>query len=90
MDIENYLDITGDAFSAMRVLAEGALTLLEDHAGSLNRLATQAGMEETRTALNDVCGAMYAIRRHIRDLQAAHLKHLIDSPEIDECNEVGN
>lgn len=84
MDMETYLDITGDAFSEMRVLAEGALSLIDDHAGTLNHLASEAGIEEARTALNDVCGALYTIRKHIRELQAAHLKHLSDSTEVNK------
>lgn len=84
MDMADYLDVTGDTFSDLRVLVEGALSLIEDYTGSLNRLATEAGMEEARTALNDVCGALYTMRQHIKKLQAAHLKHLLESPETDE------
>lgn len=38
MDMADYLDVTGDMFSDLRVLVEGALSLIEDHTGSLNRL----------------------------------------------------
>ena len=87
MYMADYLDITGDTFSDLRVLVEGALSLIENHTGSLNRLATEAGMEEARTALNDVCGALYTMRQHIKKLQAAHLKHLLDSSEAEETPE---
>lgn len=87
MDMADYLDVTGDTFSDLRVLVEGAISLFEDYTGSLNRLATEAGMEEARTALNDVGGALYSMRQHIRKLQSAHLKHLLDSSETDEHTE---
>ena len=38
---EDYLDISGELLSEMRLLAEGAITLFEDDIGSLNRLAIQ-------------------------------------------------
>ena len=41
---QDYMDITGDALSDMRVLVEGAISLFEDHTTSLGKLATDAGL----------------------------------------------
>lgn len=71
---EDYLDISGDLLTEMRLLVEGAITLFEDETGCLNRLATEAGQEEARSALNDIGGALYLMRRHIKHLQLEHHK----------------
>ena len=71
---EEYLDISGDLLSEMRLLVEGAITLFEDDTGCLNCLATEAGQEEARSALNDIGAALYCMRRHVIHLQAAHHK----------------
>lgn len=73
---QDYMDITGDAFSDMRVLIEGAISLYENHTSDLCELASQHGLDEARTALNDVGGALYTMRQHIRKLQEAHLQHI--------------
>ena len=71
---EDYLDISGDLLSEMRLLVEGAITLFEDETGCLNRLATEARQEDARSALNDIGSALYLMRRHIKRLQAEHQK----------------
>lgn len=81
---QDYMDITGDAFSDMRVLIEGAITLYENYTSDLSRLASQHGMDDARTALNDVGGALYAMRRHIRKLQSAHVRHTLESLDSDD------
>lgn len=68
---ENYLDLSGDLLSEMRLLVEGAVTLLEDDTPPLMRLARDHDEAEALSALNDIAGALYAMRRHIRRLQAA-------------------
>ena len=78
---EDYYDITGDAFSDMRVLVEGAIVLVENYTGCLGRLATEAGNEEARTALNDVSGALYSLRKYIKRLQVAHVQHIMQSDD---------
>ena len=77
---EEYLDISGDLLSEMRLLVEGAITLFEDDTGCLNRLATDAGQEEARSALNDIGGALYLMRRHIKRLQVEHHKAATQVP----------
>lgn len=77
---EDYMDISCELLSEMRLLVEGAITLFEDDTGCLNRLATEAGQEEARSALNDIGGALYLMRRHIKRLQAEHHKAAMQSP----------
>ena len=78
---EDYMDITGDAFSDMRLLVEGAISLFEDYTNSLGKLATDAGLLEAKTALNDIGGALYSLRRHVRHLQSAHMQHVVQTVE---------
>ena len=77
---EDYLDISGDLLSEMRLLVEGAITLFEDETSCLNCLATEAGQEEARSALNDIGGALYLMRRHVKRLQAEHHKAATQAP----------
>lgn len=79
---EDYLDISGDLLSEMRLLVEGAITPYEDDTGCLNRLATEVGQEDARSALNDIGSALYLMRRHIKRLQAEHRKASIFSSPI--------
>ena len=77
---ENFLDISGDLLSELRLVVEGSISLFEDDIGCLSRLATQADQEEARSALNDIGAALYLMRRHIRRLQAEHYKASAQSP----------
>lgn len=71
---EDYMDIASDLLSELRLVVEGAVTLFEDDACPLTRLAKQAGAEEALGALNDIGAALYLMRRHIRRLQVEHYK----------------
>ena len=82
MNIEDdFMWVAGNAFSEMRLLVEGAITLFEDDAGVLCRLAREAQKNEAQLALNDIGTALYAFRNHIRTLQAAHHKAATQEPE---------
>ena len=75
MNIEDdFMWVTGNAFSEMRLMVEGAITLFEEDAGVLCRLAINAEEREAHSALNDIGTALYSFRNHIRTLQAAHHK----------------
>ena len=69
---EDYLLITGDAFTDMRLLVEGAITLYEDDAGSIMRLLVGDDHREVRYAVNTIGQALYHLRDHIRKLEMAH------------------
>lgn len=75
MNIEDdFMWVAGNAFSEMRLMVEGAITLFEDDAGLLCQLARDAQNSEAQLAFNDIGTALYAFRNHIRTLQAAHHK----------------
>ena len=78
---DDFLCVTGDHFSEMRLMVEGAITLFEDDASVLCRLAREAQKNEAQLALNDIGTALYAFRNHIRTLQAAHHKAATQEPE---------
>ena len=76
MNIEDdFMWVAGNAFSEMRLMVEGAITLFEDDAGVLCRLAREAQKNEVQLALNDIGTALYRI------LQAAHHKASTQEPE---------
>ena len=69
---EDYLWITGNAFSEMRLLIEGAIVLYEGDASSLCGLFVKADMPEARYAFNDIGTALYELRRHVEALEREH------------------
>ena len=77
---DDFMWIAENAFSEMRLLVEGAITLFEDDAGCLCRLARDAGAHEANRALNDIGTALYAFRTHIKSLQDAHHKVALQEP----------
>lgn len=79
----DFMDIAGDRISEMRLLVEGAITLFEDEASILCRLARDAGDDDARSAFNDIGSALYCMRRHVIHLQAAHHKDATRSSNSD-------
>ena len=77
---DDFMWIAGNAFSEMRLLVEGAITLFEDDADVLCRLARDAEKNEAQLALNDIGTALYSFRNHIKTLQAAHHKAATQEP----------
>ena len=73
---EDYLLITGDAFTDMRLLIEGAIALYEDDAGSIMRLLAGDDHREVRYAVNAIGQALYHLRDHVRKLEAAHCREV--------------
>lgn len=71
---DDFMWISGNAFSDMRVLIEGAIVLYENDTGVLSRLAADAKEWEARSAINDIGSALYDLRQHIRCLQEEHRK----------------
>ena len=85
MNIEDdFMWITSHAFSEMRLLVEGAITLFEDDAGVLCRLAREAQKNEAQLALNDIGTCLYEFRRQINALQEAHYKTSTQQPDTQE------
>ena len=71
---DDFMWIAGSAFSEMRLMVEGAITLFEDDAGVLCRLARETDELEAMRSLNDIGTCLYEFRRQINALQEAHYK----------------
>ena len=69
---EAFIDITCRLFSEMRLMTEGAISIYEDDAQPLCRLARDADDNIALSALDDIGAALYALRANIRQLQEAH------------------
>ena len=78
---DDFLCVTGDHFSEMRLLVEGAIVVYEEDAGILCRLAQEAEKYDALRALNDVGTALYEFRRHLKQLQEAHRKEALRQPD---------
>ena len=65
----DYVELTGKAFSEMRLLLEGALVLYEGDAAQLYEQAT--GSPEALTAFNDIGSALYLLLEQVKELEQA-------------------
>ena len=83
---DDFMWITGHAFSEMRILVEGALNLFEDDGGVLCKLAREAGEMEAMRSINDIGTALYAFKEHVKKLQEAHYKAEHQPQEADNEN----
>ena len=83
---DDFLSTTGDALSDMRVLIEGAIIIFENDTTPIIRLCTHHQEYEARTAFNDIGGALYNLRGHIRHLQDA-LRKALDQTEKENTND---
>ena len=77
---DDFMWVTSHAFSEMRLMVEGAISLFEDEASPLCKLARDAGAQEANRAFNDIGTALYAFRTHIKSLQEAHHKAALQEP----------
>ena len=74
---DDFLCVTGDHFSEMRLLVEGAIIMFEEDASVLCSLACDAEEHEALSAMNDIGTALYEFRRHVKQLQEAHRKEAL-------------
>ena len=83
MQLEHtFLNVASNHFSEMRLMAEGAIALYENHATGLCRMARDADNHEAQIAFNDIGEALYAFRSHMEELQTAlHQASIPDDPE---------
>jgi len=71
---DTYIDISGKLLGELRILIEGAVSLYEDDAIQLNRLALQNGMLNAAIAFDTIGVALYGIHTRICTFQDAYLK----------------
>ena len=81
----DYVWITGDAFTDMRLLIEGAIVLYEEDAGDIMRLLRGEKNREVRYAVNTIGAALYHLREHIKKLEMAHCQQV--ESEVEESKE---
>lgn len=67
---KDYLWMTGNAFSEMRLLLEGAIVLYEGDALLLYEQADD--QQEAKAAFNDIGKALYLMLEQVRTLEKAH------------------
>lgn len=69
-----YLWSTGNAWTDLRLLAEGAVSLYENECTSLASLAAKEEKTETVLAFDTIGTALYVLRARIQSMQQGHLK----------------
>ena len=74
---DNYLWISGHALAQMRLLIEGTIVLFENEASTLLHLAAQHNEYSASGVFDTIGTAIYDMREHIVDLQAAHTKEVL-------------
>ena len=79
----NYLDLSGDLLSEMRLLVEGAISLYEDKAAAFITPASKPERPEAHLALSDIGSALYSLRGHITQLQIECYKEAYRQAEQD-------
>ena len=73
MDFEDdYMDLASDILSKMRLVTEGAVTLLEDEVCPVYKRIRESGESAAILAFDDIGTALYELRQYIRQLQEAH------------------
>ena len=72
MKLSEYLSETGDTFSDMRLIVEGAVSLFENEAAPLYTLAGKSGETAAQMAFNTVGNALYILRDSVIQLGTAH------------------
>ena len=74
---EDFLWISGNTLTQMRLLIEGVIVLFEDEASTLLHLAAKHKEYSASSAFDTIGTAIYDMREHIVDLQAAHTKEVL-------------
>ena len=83
---DSFLWAAGMKHLEMRLIIEGAIALYEDDAEPLLGLAIKNEKYQAADAFDALGTALYSMRRHICDLQAAHRKEVMQ--EVDAVEKV--
>ena len=76
--METYMTRTADTLYEMRLIAEGAVSLLENEAQTNTPRITNP---DTAVVLDTLAAAMYHLREQIRQLQADHHREMLRQDE---------
>ena len=79
----DFIDLSGDQLSEMRLLVEGAITLYEDDLTALITPASKLERPDAHIALSDIGSALYSLRGHITQLQIECYKEAYRQAEQD-------
>ena len=79
---DDFMSMSSSAFSEMRVLVEGAITLFEDDTSILCSLARDAEKHDALGALDDIGTALYSIRTLVCQLQEEYRKELQQQSQL--------
>ena len=78
---ESYLWKSGIIQYEMRLIIEGAIALYEGDAVPLLGLANESQQYDAADAFDTIGTALYGLREHVRNLQAAHRKEVLREVE---------
>ena len=78
---ESYLWKSGIIQSEMRLIIEGAIALYEGDAVPLLGLANKSQQYDAADAFDTIGTALYGLREHVRNLQAAHRQEVLREVE---------
>ena len=69
---DDYMVFASEALSKMRLVTEGAVTLLEDEVCPVYKRIRESGEPAVILAFDDIGTALYELRQYVRQLQEAH------------------
>ena len=72
-----YLWNTGNNLSDIRLIIEGAVTLFEEDASSINKHMLNAGELIAAAAFDTIGAALYSLRTYIRNMQEEHMQEVV-------------
>ena len=72
-----YLWNTGNELAEIRLIVEGAVTLYEEDASQLHKMAMDSGELITADGFDTIGEALYELRTHIREMQEAHTNEVV-------------
>ena len=72
-----YLWNTGNELAEIRLIVEGAVTLYEEDASQLHKMAMDSGELIAAAGFDTIGEALYELRTHIRNMQEAHTQEVV-------------
>lgn len=69
---DDFMTLTSETFSRMRLVLKGSIALFENKVCSVYRLLRDSGKPSAARAFDDIGTALYTLRQDVRQLQEAH------------------